>query len=40
MFTYHSEKYLLMGINALEYFNNSHKPEEMAKGFSKLKSFF
>lgn len=30
--TDHSEKYLLMGINALKYYKNSHKPEDMANG--------
>lgn len=37
--TNNSEKYLLMGENALKYYNNSHKPEDMANGLFKAVEF-
>lgn len=37
--TDHSEKYLEMGKNAFKYYNNSHKPEDMANGLFKAIEF-
>jgi glycosyltransferase involved in cell wall biosynthesis len=37
--TEHSEKYIEMGKKGLEYYNNSHKPEDMANGLFKAIEF-